>query len=873
MSGKRPLFSYQKIFMDELRGKLNLIRQELENFAKEKEKEKNCELFGQRKPPIFEEILTGAFWGITVFFNPTGYKNKIENYRRFRESSKKQGLNLLCVELAFGGKNFEVSKEDADILVQLRGGDILWQKERLLNIGLERLPKDCDKIAWLDCDIIFENDNWLKETSQLLKKYVIIQPFSFCVRLPESGFIKDFSSLPFGNKENQKSCGSAYVISNPEIRKKIPEYLEYGHPGFAWAARKKVFDELNFYDKNILGFSDNMMVYAFYGIETKKNWISCSAALEKDLRKWVWSARRMVKGSVFFVQGNIFHLWHGNHADRRYGRIDNLIKEYDFDPDKDIKLNENKVWVWATDKKELHKKIKDYFFDRMEEGERPKKIKLYSYCTPSHEGLKNNWFLPSIKDNYELIIKDFSQNCPSARFLENGWEKIIDRKIDMLIGAIKENWNDIFIFSDVDVQFFGETEKTLLEELGDRDILFQKNRSNPLETESICTGFFILRANSRTLQLWEEVRKIREQNPEFIGCQAALNYVIKNEKELQWGFLSECFWSPGVDYGKKNWLWEPGMNFEIPKNILLHHANWTRGVENKIKQLEYVKNIKESQKPKISLSVITPVYNRAEFIKKCIENVISQNCERAEHIIIDGGSTDGTAKIIKSYALQYPHIKWISEKDSGQSDAMNKGIRMARGGIISFLNSDDFYEPNVFGRVLDIFEGLPEPSFVYGNCNIWQKIGNKEPFLKEKWAPSKALRYEDMIIHFGGQVFPPNPSGYFYHKSLHEKAGYYNEKLHYALDVDFVYRAFSMAKVKYINEDLGNFYLAENTKTFQNCFCGKRIWGEYEDNYYNNLPRMSLKNMPFLKSLNIILKIKIKNAINATNTILGQFFY
>ena len=227
MSGKRPLFSYQKIFMDELRGKLNLIRQELENFAKEKEKEKNCELFGQRKPPIFEEILPGAFWGITVFFNPTGYKNKIENYRRFRESSKKQGLNLLCVELAFGGKNFEVSKEDADILVQLRGGDILWQKERLLNIGLERLPKDCDKIAWLDCDIIFGIMKKLVENEPFDKAFIVSGDGDY-KKLVDFLIKKDkFGKMLFPNQEFAsslyKSLGSEFYanLGDPDVRKKI----------------------------------------------------------------------------------------------------------------------------------------------------------------------------------------------------------------------------------------------------------------------------------------------------------------------------------------------------------------------------------------------------------------------------------------------------------------------------------------------------------------------------------------------------------------------------------------------------------------------------------------------------------------------------
>jgi glycosyltransferase involved in cell wall biosynthesis len=87
---------------------------------------------------------------------------------------------------------------------------------------------------------------------------------------------------------------------------------------------------------------------------------------------------------------------------------------------------------------------------------------------------------------------------------------------------------------------------------------------------------------------------------------------------------------------------------------------------------------------------MTPVYNGQRFIEFCIKNVIDQHCSHAEHIIVDGGSTDGTVEIIKSYAEKYPHIRWISEKDNGQSDAMNKGISMAKGEILGVLNVDDF---------------------------------------------------------------------------------------------------------------------------------------------------------------------------------------
>ncbi|MER3490984.1 MAG: glycosyltransferase [Mastigocladus sp. ERB_26_2] len=206
------------------------------------------------------------------------------------------------------------------------------------------------------------------------------------------------------------------------------------------------------------------------------------------------------------------------------------------------------------------------------------------------------------------------------------------------------------------------------------------------------------------------------------------------------------------------------------------------------------------------ISVITPVYNGEKFIESCIKVVIEQNCPNVEHIIIDGGSKDGTVEIIKQYAKHYPHIRWISEKDQGQSDAMNKGIAMAKGEIISFLNVDDFYEPNVLNHVLKLFEKLPEPSLVVGNCNIWGdsqelKLINKPKKLKIEYLLSET------------SPFPYNPSAYFYHKSLHQKIGLYKVDEHYMMDIDFICKAVQAAKVKYVNETWGNHRQIEGTKT------------------------------------------------------------
>lgn len=248
------------------------------------------------------------------------------------------------------------------------------------------------------------------------------------------------------------------------------------------------------------------------------------------------------------------------------------------------------------------------------------------------------------------------------------------------------------------------------------------------------------------------------------------------------------------------------------------------------------------------ISVITPVYNGEPFIESCIKVVIDQGCPDVEHIIIDGGSTDRTVEMIKRYAEKCPHIRWISERDEGQSDALNKGIGMARGKVLAILNVDDFYEPNVLNRVSGMFRSLPEPSLLVGNCNVWDDKGNLLYVNK----PRK-LNLSDLLLGFNANPFPVNPSAYFYHTSLHEEVGPYKVEEHYAMDLDFFLRAVQVATVKYMDETWGNFRMDEGTKTSDSVMRGKCY------RRVKSIMKAYRKNLPWSQRWNVAIKYELHN--------------
>jgi glycosyltransferase involved in cell wall biosynthesis len=179
------------------------------------------------------------------------------------------------------------------------------------------------------------------------------------------------------------------------------------------------------------------------------------------------------------------------------------------------------------------------------------------------------------------------------------------------------------------------------------------------------------------------------------------------------------------------------------------------------------------------LSIVTPCLNRADFVADAIESVLAQNFLNFEHIIVDGGSTDGTLAVLQ----KYPHLKVISEPDSGLYDALNKGIRMAKGEVIGLLNTDDLYAPNVVGLVLDKFDAT-DADIVIGAAQIFEKNKNDlrvlDIFPSIPWADEKQ-RWERLT----GSIIT---NAWFFRREVFVNVGLFEPSFRIASDRDFLWR-------------------------------------------------------------------------------------
>lgn len=196
---------------------------------------------------------------------------------------------------------------------------------------------------------------------------------------------------------------------------------------------------------------------------------------------------------------------------------------------------------------------------------------------------------------------------------------------------------------------------------------------------------------------------------------------------------------------------------------------------------------------KLKISVITPSYNQGQFLEETLLSVINQNYSNLEYIVIDGGSTDNSVEIIKKYEKNITY--WKTEKDNGQTHAINKGFELATGDIIAWLNSDDVYCEGALNAVSEYFEYHPECQWLAGNILLME--ANGQVYIRKYPNSSRWLEKQAMF-----SIYQPNV---FLRSSILFTIGYLKEDFHMTMDFEWFCRIAQRYPIHIINKDLAKF--------------------------------------------------------------------
>lgn len=299
---------------------------------------------------------------LTSYFNPARFRKKRQRYLEFAARAAASGLPLFTVECAIGANDFEIPESNA--VFRVRARDALWQKERLLNLAVTRLPSRYEKVVSVDFDLVFENPDWAVETSRLLDEVPLVQPFESVIWLPKGVTEDDGTGVVL------EGFAARHVADSSVAHR--GNFAAHGVPGYAWGARRSLLEELGHYDACVVGGGDHLMVHAACGDWTSDcfEWsVGIDSRHHRHFVRWAEAFHRDVRGRMACVPGRLLHLWHGEWKNRRYTSRHVALKAFDFDPDQDITIGPDGCWEWSSAKRELHDAVAAYFALRQEDGD------------------------------------------------------------------------------------------------------------------------------------------------------------------------------------------------------------------------------------------------------------------------------------------------------------------------------------------------------------------------------------------------------------------------------------------------------------------------------------------------------------------------
>ncbi len=278
---------------------------------------------------------------IACHFNPAGYRAPVRNWFLWRDQFPDH-IPLRTVELAFGDR-FET-----DANLRRRGGprNILWQKEALLNLALQHLPADVDKVAWIDADILCDHPDWLLLTGQLLDQYPLVQMFRE-VTLTDAG-LRPVSTCP----------GSVAARSRD---------FATTRPGYAWACRRDILDRCGFYPFLVMGAGNSSLLSAACGDWQAPLLRNYHDTLRQHWLPWGQQFYREIQGQAGYVDVAVTHLYHGSPANRRYLSRRRILIDHQFDPHRDVSLQDGILEWTAAASQDMIDRVRDYFLQRKED--------------------------------------------------------------------------------------------------------------------------------------------------------------------------------------------------------------------------------------------------------------------------------------------------------------------------------------------------------------------------------------------------------------------------------------------------------------------------------------------------------------------------
>jgi len=203
------------------------------------------------------------------------------------------------------------------------------------------------------------------------------------------------------------------------------------------------------------------------------------------------------------------------------------------------------------------------------------------------------------------------------------------------------------------------------------------------------------------------------------------------------------------------------------------------------------------------ISAVTPSFNQGRYIERCIRSVLDQQYPSFEHVIYDNGSTDGTLDILR----RYPHLTWVSEPDRGQSHALNKALRRARGEIIAWINADDAFESGAFQVAARELRADTGVKAIAGRVYLVDECER----IRSTKSPNVSTL--DQMIEFWTRGFCLEQCGVLFRREVLEETGLLNERLHYAMDYDFLLRLVARYPLKLVPDVLARFAVHAGSKT------------------------------------------------------------